>query len=147
MKSIIISDEQIRLWFKELEDLEREIGEKHQRAELLRERIAAIPLFDDDAGQALISDEPEAAPDEGLPEQLPAAVRFILKESGRSMTRIKIREELIRRGFDKAKMGANYAYFYTVLRRLVKQGEVRKRGKSFRIKEVEATPSTEEVAS
>lgn len=126
MSDIIISDEAIRLWEKEIESLERVNRENLAKIELLKRRLAAVHLFRTD--YAPIAAESDGPSDDRarLPEKLPDAIRTLLSQD--SMRRSVLIHKLREGGFTEERMGKNNAYFYSVVRRFVKNGTIKKRG-------------------
>lgn len=127
MPNITISDDAVEFWTKEIDSLEREIREKQAKIELLRRRIAAIPLFASDLPPIAFGEvDPPPQRASSLPDALPDAIRLVVAD--RWLSRQAILAQLMGGGFPEAKLGSANSYFYTVIRRLLRQGELRRRG-------------------
>lgn len=129
MNSITINDELLRMWRKDIAKLETEIKEKQSEIERLRRHVAAAAVLLPDLGD---EDPVEShlaaslAKSTALPTSLPEAIRSVVGE--RWISRQDLRKELVERGFDAKKFGSSNTYFYNVIRRLLSNGELRRRG-------------------
>lgn len=150
MNGIRISGEQVRRWEKRLAEIEAEAQDLREAlrhvAELSRRMrseeegqepeeaggAAETPMVSEDGVDGEVDQEPSAGPDFSI-LNLPDAIRSVLGGSDRSLSHDQIRRELSRRGFPESKFGVNQAYYYTVIKRLMRQGDIKKRAKKFRI--------------
>jgi hypothetical protein len=152
---IRVTDVDVEKWKKRIRKLDDEVEKLHRERDLLKSRLAALPLFasngHEDSRTVIqgslesieIADEPDG---EGIATlSLPAAVRMVLTERPNHFTKADLKRELVRRGIPQAKLGEHNNYYYTVLVRLRNDGALawdRKGRLSVRMKESTAEEMT-----
>lgn len=127
MKDIIITSEMVEEWKREIEELEKRINRDRRKLQLLNNRVQALPLYHDKSLELQIEEEDKdiETPFEDL-SPADAIIATLSKAEGGTMSAGELREAVINTGYPQERWGKNFAYFYTVLKRLVDSGTLGK---------------------
>lgn len=136
---ILITPMTVAEWEKQAKTLEEEIQAKQAELDLLRQRIAAVPLFiGGGIGKAkavALAAQAEVRANIPLIEMNPvSAVLAVIGEQSAPIAVRNLRAELEQRGYPMERFGKGAAYFYQVISRLEKAGKIEKHGDEISLK-------------
>jgi hypothetical protein len=117
-KNISIPLEVLRVWECEADQLTRKIERDITLLSELKKRLASVDLMSYRASTGRSIDEMSA----------PEAVLFALSQFDAPISLHRLREYLGLSGFPMERFGKKCAHFYVVIRRLARQGKVRREG-------------------
>jgi len=135
---LAITPELVRQLKKALEAHRRAAQEHEEKAQAIAMMIRGASVLDPDA--ILEAESPKAEVHDGdtasgqdLGEQsIPNTIMRLLSSADRSMTKLGLRQRLVESGIAPERLGRNFSYFYTSLKRLEKAGKIKKRGRLYR---------------
>lgn len=125
-RQIVLDESALKRWQEEAERLTAEINRLVQRRNVLLQRIQSFPLFFEDSEKpALLTSSPQIVSEPQEREvSLPAALRSALGSVPKPISKVELRARVLKDGIPEAKLGMRYSYFYTVLQRMIRSGEV-----------------------
>jgi hypothetical protein len=127
VEDITITQEKVEGWKREVEKLEKRIKHDRMRLKFIQDRLRAVPLFQDERDKYVYEDEDTETPFEDL-SPADAILDVLSKSEEGTLSAGELREAVIEAGYPIERWGKNFAYFYTVLKRLVDAGTVGKEG-------------------
>lgn len=141
--SITITPQTVAEWQNEAETLLKSIQTDTARYNLLEQRIKAVGLFRELERSAVNTpiSSPNVPAREGLRNQTetrlgdlapPAAILSCLRD-GQAMPLNVLRQKLLSSGYPPEKLGRDYQYFYTVIKRLKSSGRIVPDGNGVRL--------------
>lgn len=140
---IIITDEKIREWERELAEIQQERERLRDRENVLQNRIHAVRYFADEAegpgvtasegalARLLYPEDGDSQDDSNADESLPSLIEGILSSHG-PLEKIELRNRLEGSGHN---MGTRYSYFYTCVKRMEKSGRIVEENGKLRLSE------------
>jgi hypothetical protein len=127
MQDIVITEENIEEWKKEAEKLDQRIKQDRMKLQLIRRQLEAVNLFRRRIDKTFEDDESTETPFEDL-SPADAILAVLSKAEEGTMSAGEIRGKVIGTGYPQERWGRGFAYFYTVLKRLVDAGTLGKEG-------------------
>jgi hypothetical protein len=150
---IMIDENTIKRWQMEIEEIDRDIKNLKEKKAMLQNRLSSVHYFIDDPSQLCLPMPPfEGQQGEEKPKEQgevggkqepdapfqkmgpPSAIRYLLRLEGRPVLHTEIKERLKNSGYPMQKLGKGGGYFYTVLKRMEKNGTIAREGDFIRLK-------------
>jgi hypothetical protein len=132
---VLLTADHVREWQRQERLLSERIQKDQQQLADVRRKLEAVALLSPDFGLGEPSFLPQATiipPENSQNEErgaLTEAVPRILRACGKPLRPVQMRDALTKEGFRKDQLGN---YFYTVLLRLSRRGDIVKVGKRYR---------------
>lgn len=134
--TVLLTSADVEQWKAERAKLQAQQAELAQRLSEVERKLAAAAVFlAEDLMEDASDSASEAEPDDDERHNLTGAIKRVLGDFDRPLSRLAIRYELAKDEVFKDRLSRNPNSYYNALKRLVARGDVVQEGERFRLPE------------